>query len=165
MQHTQCVIYSHCAVVSILEYIWSCLRVIKHDLCARWNNTVCFLRAAAGSVCREEHIHSVVVGHHDGDQRNDVCRINNLALLIILITFILLIHLCVTKFLTWAKPLKQTVVGVVCSGNFVSCKKLKTNNLCYLRYYKKKESTLISNNLYVRLHHTIDRQCLLGASF
>lgn len=52
--------------------------VIKCELCARWKNTVCFLGVAAGSVCREEYICSVVVGHHDRDQRNDVLRINKL---------------------------------------------------------------------------------------
>lgn len=54
-------------------------------------------RVAAGSVCREDQIHSVVVGHNDREQRTDVLRINKPAVLSNISFFIVLIHLYVIK--------------------------------------------------------------------
>lgn len=95
--------------------ILTCLMMINHGHCLLWlqsavrETAVCFLGDTTGSVCRGEAIHSVIVGHHDRDQRNDVLRINKPAALSH-ISFILLFNLSLCHYDSRHKPNPETKI-------------------------------------------------------
>ena len=63
---------------------YSVIKTLKQ--CLLWfevsqTDIVCFPGVTAGSVCGEDQIHSVAVGHRHRDHRNNVVMINKLPVL------------------------------------------------------------------------------------